>query len=415
MSKVLWLSDGGCTTGFGRVTHEIGERLVRDFGHEIHVLAVNHRGDDYPSVLDPSQKTPLWLYRPQAIKNDDTYGNTRIIEMLSHGPDVVILLNDPHMITSIVFDNPYDSQQFLRKSKLITYVPCDGYDLPPQWTTVLPAISDVVAMSRFGQAQYPGSSLIYHGVDPLRFWPVSERPITVSTGDTLYSKQACKAAFGLDPDGFLVLRVDTNSGRKDYPASVKALMPVMERHKDIQVWFHCDPQKGGTSSNLIMLLSRYEERVRSDRFFFPGLFSTFRGWPDSDMNALFNAADLFISTSRGEGFGLTLAEAALVGLPIVAQNASAIPEVVGPGGRLVEPMARLTVPSGEDVCLPDVDAFSEVIEQLYQSPEERKILGFAGREHVLSSFSWDVATRRFNDLIGKVVTEAKREPERTVA
>ena len=57
MSKVLWLGDAGCHTGFARVTHAIGERLVRDFGHEVHVLAINYDGGD-------PWDTPLKMYVP---------------------------------------------------------------------------------------------------------------------------------------------------------------------------------------------------------------------------------------------------------------------------------------------------------------------------------------------------------------
>ena len=39
--------------------------------------------------------------------------------------------------------------------------------------------------------------------------------------------------------------------------------------------------------------------------------------------------DLFIFASKGEGFGLVLVEAMQVGLPIIAANNSAIPEVLG--------------------------------------------------------------------------------------
>jgi len=412
MSKILWLSDGGSTTGFGRVTHEIGERLCRDYGHEIHVLAINHRGDDFRSVLSPEQKTPLWLYRPESVKEDDMYGMTRILELLGAvEPDVVFILNDPHIILSYLFNNPYDTERYLLRARpIISYIPCDGYDLPPQWTTIVPSVTVPVAMSRFGQEQYSGSELIYHGVDPNKFWPVSEKPITVSTGEVLRSKKDCKRAFGLDPDGFLIMRIDSNSGRKDYAATIKALIPVMWRHHDIQAWFHCDPNRGTHASNLNQILSKTQDVVNPNRFFFPGIFSTYKGWPDSDMNALLSAADLFVSTSRGEGFGLTLAEAAMAGIPIVAQNVSAIPEVVGPGGRLVEPSQRLTVPSGEDVCLPDIDAFTRVIEELYLSAGARRDLGAAGREHVLASFSWEAAASKFNTLIERTVqTTAQKE------
>jgi glycosyltransferase involved in cell wall biosynthesis len=412
MSKVLWLSDGGCTTGFGRVTHEIGERLVRDFGHEIHVLAVNHNGDDYRSVLDPSVKTPLWLYRPEVFDGSDTYGGSRIIELLgSVDPDVIFILNDPQMVITYLFNNTFDPDRYLLRLKpTIAYLPCDGYDLPPQWTSVIPQVTTAVAMSKFGQAQYPGSELIYHGVDPSKFWPVAEKPITVSTGDVLRSKKDCKRAFGLDPDGFLILRVDSNSGRKDYAATIKSLIPVMKRHPDIQVWFHCDPDRGTGATKLNTIISKYQDEVSPSRFFFPGLRWTFKGWPDSDMNAVYSAADLFVSNSRGEGFGLTLAEAAMAGVPIVAQNVSSITEVVGPGGRLIEPSQRITVPSGEDVCLSDIGAFTEAIEELYLSAGARRDLGKAGRKHVLSSFSWDEAAQKFHAVIERTVqTAAQKE------
>jgi glycosyltransferase involved in cell wall biosynthesis len=412
---VLWLSDGGSTTGFGRVTHEVGERLVRDYGHEIHVLATNHEGDDFRSVLDPEQKTPLWLYRPNAVKDDDTYGRFRIIEMLGKvAPEVVVFLNDPQLIIRTLFNNPADPQRYLLQfAPLLFYLPCDGYNLPKEWTELLPQIGKVVTMANFGKAQYQGATTVYHGVDPERFWPVEEKPITVSNGQVLRSKRDCKRAFDLDPDGFLILRVDSNSGRKDYASLINALAPVVKRHSDIQVWLHCDPFLGTASTNIPVVIGRYGEEL-VERFRFPEAYSTSIGWPDVDLNALYNAADLFVSTSRGEGFGLTLAEAAMTGLPIIAQNVSSIPEVVGPGAKLLEPDRFLTVPSGEDVCLSDVEAFSNAVEELYQSAGARRSLGEAGRKHVAGSFSWDYATRKFDEFITELAVR-ERTTSRSVS
>ena len=94
--KVLWLGDGGCHTGFARVTHSIGERLVDRFGHEVHVVAVNHRGDDVPAMTgDLARKTPLWLHRPDMQVGGDVYGQSRFVELLrSVDPDVVVILGD---------------------------------------------------------------------------------------------------------------------------------------------------------------------------------------------------------------------------------------------------------------------------------------------------------------------------------
>ena len=132
------------------------------------------------------------------------------------------------------------------------------------------------------------------------------------------------------------------------------------------------------------------------------------GWPEQDVVGLLNAADVFITTSRGEGFGLTIAEALAVGVPVIAQNVSAIPEVVGPGGILIDPQREITTPSGKDQWLANVDAFTDALEQLYRSKPTRRELGEAGREHVVKSFSWDRSTEQFSGHIADVITAGEK-------
>lgn len=408
MTKVLWLGDAGCHTGFARVTHSLGERLVTQYDHDVHVLAFNHRGDYW--------ETPLKLYVPTLRKADDLYGRSRIIEILDQvKPEVVVILHDAHLILSVLFNNPYDpARELLQARPIITYTPVDGYNRPPVWSELLSKTTKVVAMSRFGQAAYEGSSLVYHGVDPESFWPVRERPIVVSPGVKLRTKRECKRALGFDPKGFLVLRVDKNSGRKDFAATWKALLPAMRRHKDIQVHFHTTASEAQSGVDLRAMMSR-EPDVDRSRFFLPDFHNSFVGWPTQMLNALYNAADLFVTTSRGEGFGLTIAEALMCGVPVIAQNVTSIPEVVGPGGVLLEPQRLITVPSGEDVWLADIEAFTEAIETLYESAGRRRTLGEAGRDHVLKSFSWDFAAARFDEYIRALASVPARTeaPEAT--
>ena len=124
MARVLWIGDGGCHTGFGRVTHSIGERLV-DMGHDVHVLAINHRGDHWD--------TNLKLYVPNLHSQADIFGRMRVIELLDKlQPDVVVILNDANIIIQLLFENPYDTERYLlRYRPVITYIPVDGYHLPP--------------------------------------------------------------------------------------------------------------------------------------------------------------------------------------------------------------------------------------------------------------------------------------------
>jgi glycosyltransferase involved in cell wall biosynthesis len=402
MARVLWLSDGGSTTGFARVTHAIGDRLVTEYGHEVHCLAVNYDGDYWP--------TPMRMYRANARQGNDIFGQSRFVEMLAEVmPDVVVMLNDPYVILRFLLRNTWDQELVLaRTTPFIAYMPVDGTNLPTTWSKLPAIINNLppipggkgpnfvpVIMAEHGRTLYPDAELVYHGVDLDTYHPATpSRPIVTSTGVNVTSKAAAKKVFGIDPKSFLVLRVDRNSVRKNFGDTWKALVPVLKAHEDIEVWFHCKPE--GDQLEVPQILSR--EMDLAERFHFPGGFNTKRGWQDSDLAALYNAADLFVSTSMGEGFGLTLAEAAACGVPIVAQNVASIPEVVGPGGLLIEPQRLHTVDSGQDQWLPDVPAFSEAIERLYSNRKLRNQLGAAGEAHV-KRFSWPEAASRFNDMI----------------
>lgn len=404
MARVLWISDAGSHTGFGRVTTEIAGGLVRR-GHDIHVLGLNYNGDYDPDL------TGLKVYRADARQQGDTFGARRVKEIVDLvGPEVTVIVHDPAAVWQYLFANPFDQDQSLFEAPIIAYCPVDGYDYPPDWTEMLPRVVSFVAMSQHGQRTFRPSGLVYHGVDSKTFHPVSpDQPIILDEA-VLLTKRDCKAALDLDPDRFLVLRIDTNSGRKDYAATIKAVAPLLERHRDMAMYLHAsgDPKMPGV--NIPTLLSRYD--LEDGQVAETGLSISFHNWSQDRLVALYNAADIFVSTSRGEGFGLTIAESLACGVPVIAQNVSAIPEVVGPGGVLIEPDRKITVPAGQDLWLADIDAFTEAVDRLYTNEVWRTELGLAGRKHVTESFSWDTAVERFHDFIEaatsrrRVTTEA---------
>jgi glycosyltransferase involved in cell wall biosynthesis len=414
LARVLWWGDAGCHTGFAHVTHAIGDRLVSDYGHEVSVLAINYLGDYWP--------TPMHLYRANKVTPLDTYGQSRVIELLAEVmPEVVVLLNDPIPILKFLFDNRHDPERkLLQFAPIIAYIPIDGHSYPPK-VDLLGKVTTRVAMSQYGATQLPPVPLgrdgqgelspparvIYHGVDTELFRPVSlAAPMVSSGGKVVTSKREAKMAFGYDPDCFLVLRVDRNSSRKAYADTWKALVPVMKRHDDVVAHFHC--LAIGDEFNLRELVSR--DPGTADRFKFPANITTFQGWPEQDMAILFNAADLYVSTAWGEGYGLSLAQAAATGLPIVAQNASAIPEVAGPAGRLIEPQREITTPMGHEQWQADVPAFSRAIEELYSARGSRRKMGEAGRQHI-TAHNWDESARQFDSLIGELTQRSSRGSE----
>ncbi|GAC1365052.1 MAG: glycosyltransferase family 4 protein [Actinomycetota bacterium] len=57
---------------------------------------------------------------------------------------------------------------------------------------------------------------------------------------------------------------------------------------------------------------------------------------DGALLAYYRSADLFVSMSQHEGFGVPLLEAMHFGIPVLARAASAVPETVGEGGLLLD-------------------------------------------------------------------------------
>jgi glycosyltransferase involved in cell wall biosynthesis len=95
--------------------------------------------------------------------------------------------------------------------------------------------------------------------------------------------------------------------------------------------------------------------------------------PDEQMPVYLSLADVYVSSSLLEGFGLPIAEALACETPVVAGRGGAIAEVMGPGGILIPPQ--------------DPQALSEAISNLLQDPLLRKDLAQRGRKHVQENFS----------------------------
>ncbi len=67
--------------------------------------------------------------------------------------------------------------------------------------------------------------------------------------------------------------------------------------------------------------------------------------PEEDLPTLYSAANVFVFPSLYEGFGLPPLEAMACGTPVVASNASSLPEVIGDAGVLVNPLSTNEIAS----------------------------------------------------------------------
>lgn len=373
MAKLLWISDAGRPTGFGTVTHALGERLV-EMGHDIHVLAV---GWDAKYHVPG----PLKLYRAEAGPFKSYLGMDRVAEMIKLvEPDLVMLNEDPPMVYRRLLENTYDQNKTLLKNQpVIAYMPVDFYDIPEQWVN-LKNLVKVIPYTRFGADAFGLNYWVHHAVESA-FRPLPED-----------ERREIRRSFDIDDDAFVIGRVDTNTGRKDWGSTWKAIDLALQKGLDESktvALFHTKLHEPRSGINLGTVISRGRGQWK---------VTNETGWPVEDLVKFYNAMDVFISTSRGEGWGLTMAEALACGVPVVATNCSSIPEVTGPGALLFDPVASMTNPYGVDLKLADVDAMADALVYLHDNPDHRRELGQKGREHV-GQFSWDFSAEMMRQYI----------------
>ena len=111
--------------------------------------------------------------------------------------------------------------------------------------------------------------------------------------------------------------------------------------------------------------------------------------PKKEIRALYSLARIFVFPSLYEGSGLPPLEAMACGTPVVASDNSAIPEIVGRNGLLVNPYR--------------VDAITEAIRSLLEDSSLRDALGAQGKLRA-KEFDWDKSARRVLDVYREVAT-----------
>lgn len=395
-------------TGFGTVTRDLGSAMARR-GIDLRLLSMN---EDAGFAIDPAwpqglRERTVLLGVPDGWMGVDGPAAASIVSKAlgvfsgltvpGWVPEVVLIIGDHASLEM----SPW--WKLLPKHlPAFVYCPIEGIDLPPSWAKLWERIRPV-AMCRFGADQIEAVTgerppMVYHGIDPDSFWPVTgARPLVLRTPKglvTLRSRAECRAFLGWPKASTILFRADRLMPRKAYPAMFRALAPVLARHPDVVLYLHCRTVDQG--GNLWHEASKYPEHVRS-RIGTTGFHDAGGGVPRELLTCMYNAADLYISTSA-EGFGLTVAESLACGTPAVALDYSSLPEVVGPAGVLVPEYALIDNIYSYFWAIPKGDGYTHAVERLVTDPAERRRLGMLGPGHV-AQFSWEMAAERFEAIL----------------
>jgi glycosyltransferase involved in cell wall biosynthesis len=197
---------------------------------------------------------------------------------------------------------------------------------------------------------------------------------------------------------FLAGMVAANVGnpsqhRKAFPEVFAAMAEFAANHED--VWFYChsqgNPRPGGGGINLYELARR--RGLPEDRVRIPLDENWDRGIPAAFVALVYQALDVALLTSMGEGFGVPLVEAQACGVPVIASNHSAMTELTH-AGWLVPGQPANDEAQKSDFLVPFISGIVDALEAAYDSRDDQVIRAAAasfGREYdadLITDRSW---------------------------
>lgn len=186
---------------------------------------------------------------------------------------------------------------------------------------------------------------------------------------------------GIDRSIFYPAKIEKNSNDIIFVGNIedgkKGFVYLLKAMKFLKPNVRLVVVDGGAPHRKItnMLIDKLNLR---DRIVFEGTASTER------LVELYSRSAIAIVPSVYEGFGFPAAEAMSCGVPVIASDGGALPEVVGDAGIVVP--AR------------DHEALSDAINSIIDNKAELKRMGEAGIKRVEEMFTWPGAVKQMVDI-----------------
>ena len=371
MKKLLWCGDADVSSGFARCTHNILDNFTN---WDINVLGINYRGDPH------KYNYPIY----PCYSGGDLFGVQRIKELISKiKPDVLIIQNDPWNIPAYI--------EQAGNVPVIATIAVDGLNCKGRG---LNGLANAVFWTNFGQRQaerggYTGiSSVIPLGID-LDIYRVKDK------------SEARKLA-GLPKnmkDVFIVGNVNRNQPRKRLDLTIINFATWIKEYNitDAYLYLHVAPTGdfGYDAEQLVDYYGVANRLILAE----PEIG---KGYKEQQMVTTYNIFDAQITTTQGEGWGLTTMEGMACGVPQIIPDWAALGEWAKDAAYLVNCNTIAVTPNNINVIGGVVDGgvMVKALNDVYEKDSLRSELICKGLDLVEKpEYNWINIAEKFQSVV----------------
>lgn len=379
--KILWHSAAPwARTGYGCQTRLFAPR-VRDLGHDVSISA-------YWGL----NGAMMGWQGMRVYPGDEVYGNRLLPELVPHlAADLVITLMDVWVL----------DPEKLAGIPLACWVPVDHEPAPAKIIEFFELSGATpIAMSRFGQRMLTNAGLrpayVPHGVDTSVYRPVDG------------ARKRARERLGVPEDAFLAGMVAANKGnnppRKAFPQVLQAFAQIRAEIPNSYLYMHTDPvgQRGVHLAKLTDQLGIPDGAVRC-----PSMLQLELGAGDQEMAEIYNAMDVLLNPSYGEGFGVPIIEAQACGTPVIVTACTAMSELCGAGWLVTGDPWFDTIQRSFYTC-PSVTSIADALRDAHQAAGDPELRARAARFAADHYAADHVAETHWKPALRQLETRATR-------
>ena len=403
--KILIIGDAVAPTGFARVIRSIFEPLHSNY--ELHQLATRYDGGphDYP-----------WnLYA--AAKGESRYGYDQVLPLIAQiQPAIVFLLYD------IPFQVPYLEQ--LRKAtpqpRIVFYSPVESGPIAPEIMQRLHGVSRYVAFTEYGRCeiaealksvrehdpafQFPDLEVIPHGVASDRFFPLaggSDASSEAIPWRRLEARRHMKLDDAEHLGAFIVLNANRNMPRKRIDLTMQGFAEfAKDKPANVKLYLHMATEDTGW--NVLILAKRYGI---FDRLIMTQADNSRPAFSDEQLNLLYNACDVGITTVTGEAWGMVSFEHAATRVAQIVPRHTSLADLWEGAAEFIEPVMKLTYPGNlTHAHIVTPEGVAAALQRLYEDRAYREALAEAAyRNATRPELNWNTIAAQWQRLFDELL------------